>query len=70
VILVVAILVALGGLFMRLNTVAFGEPRGPTAPAQASYVPMFSHLALVFMAGIYMPPALVAGFENVARLLG
>ena len=28
------------------------------------------NLALVFMAGIYMPPALVAGFENVARLLG
>ena len=41
-----------------------------TAPAQASYVPMFAHLALVFMAGIYMPPALVAWFQNVARLLG
>jgi hydrogenase-4 component F len=31
---------------------------------------MFTHLALVFMAGIYMPQALVKGFENVARLLG
>ena len=50
--------------------IAFGEPRGPTAPAQASYVPMFAHLALVFVAGIYMPPALVAWFQNVARLLG
>jgi len=69
-ILVVAILVAFGGLFMRLNTVAFGEPLGPSAPAKASFVPMFAHLALVFMAGIYLPPALVAGFENVARLLG
>jgi hydrogenase-4 component F len=69
-ILVFAILVALGGLFLRLNTIAFGEPRGPTAPAQASYVPMFAHLAIVFMAGIYMPPALVSGFQNVARLLG
>ena len=69
-ILVLAILVALGGLFLRLNGIAFGEPRGPAAPAEASYVPMFAHLALVFMAGIYMPPALVAGFENVARLLG
>ena len=64
------ILIALGGLFLRLNTIAFGEPRGPAAPAQASYVPMFAHLAIVFMAGIYLPPALVAGFENVARLLG
>jgi hydrogenase-4 component F len=63
-------LVALGGLFLRLNTIAFGAPRGPTAPAEASYVPMFAHLAIVFMAGIYMPPALVDGFQNVARLLG
>jgi len=33
-------------------------------------VPMFTHLALVFAAGIYMPPALVAWFQNVAGLLG
>ena len=69
-ILVFAIIVALGGLFLRLNGIAFGEPRGTSAPAEASYVPMFSHLAIVFVAGIYMPPALVAGFQNVARLLG
>jgi hydrogenase-4 component F len=70
VILALGILVALGGLFLRLNTIAFGAPRGPTAKAEASYVPMFTHLALVFTAGIYMPQALVKGFENVARLLG
>jgi hydrogenase-4 component F len=69
-ILVFGILIALGGLFLRLNSIAFGEPRGPTAKAEASYVPMFTHLAIVFTAGIYMPPALVTGFENVARLLG
>ena len=38
--------------------------------AKASYVPMFAHLALVFVAGIYLPPALVAWFQNVAKLLG
>jgi len=70
VILALGILVALGGLFLRLNTIAFGAPRGPTAKAEASYVPMFTHLALVFTAGIYMPQPLVKGFENVARLLG
>jgi hydrogenase-4 component F len=70
IILVFGILVALGGLFLRLNTIAFGEPVGPTAKAEASYVPMFAHLAIVFMAGIYMPPALVTGFQNVAKLLG
>jgi hydrogenase-4 component F len=70
IILALGILVALGGLFLRLNAIAFGAPRGPTAKAEASYVPMFAHLALVFMAGIYMPAPLVKGFENVARLLG
>jgi len=70
IILALGILVALGGLFLHLNTIAFGPPRGPTAKAEASYVPMFAHLALVFTAGIYMPQALVKGFENVARLLG
>ncbi len=69
-ILVFAILVALGGLLLQLNKVAFGEPRGSTAPVEASYIPMFAHLAIVTMAGIYLPPPLVAGFQNVARLLG
>jgi hydrogenase-4 component F len=70
IILVFGLLVGLAGLFLRLNGIAFGEPRGPNAKARASYVPMFAHLALVFAAGIYMPPALVAWFQNVAGLLG
>src|SRR5947207_7863142 len=70
IVLVCGILVGLSALFLRLNGIAFGEPRGPTAEAKASYVPMFAHLALVFLAGVYMPPALVAWFQNVAKLLG
>ncbi len=69
-ILAFGILLALGALFLRLGTIAFGEPRGSSAPAEASYVPMFAHLGIVFIAGIYLPPPLVAGFQNVARLLG
>ncbi len=69
-ILVLGILIALGGLFLRLNVVVFGEPKGPTAPAEASFVPMFTHLAIVLGAGIYLPSALVTGFQNVAKLLG
>ena len=70
IILVFGLLVGLAGLFLRLNSIAFGEPRGQSAKAQASYVPMFAHLALVLAAGIYMPPALVVWFQNVAGLLG
>jgi hydrogenase-4 component F len=70
ILLAFGIIVGLGALFLRLNGIAFGEPRGATAEAKASYVPMFAHLALVFAAGIYIPPALFAGFQNVAKLLG
>jgi hydrogenase-4 component F len=70
VILVLGILVGVAALFLRLNTIAFGEPRGPSGEVKASLVPMFVHFALVFAAGIYIPPALVLWFENVARLLG
>jgi hydrogenase-4 component F len=69
-ILVLGIIIALGGLLLRVGAVMFGEPKGPAAPAEASYLPMFTHLALVLTAGIYLPPVLVAGFTNVAKLLG
>jgi hydrogenase-4 component F len=68
--LVIGLLVGFGALFLRLNTIAFGEPRGSTAPAKASFVPMFAHLVLVFTAGIYLPPPLVVWFQNVAKILG
>jgi len=69
-VLVAGILIGVAALFLRLNAIAFGNPRGSTTKAEASYAPMFTHLALVFVAGIYMPPALVAWFQNVAKLLG
>jgi hydrogenase-4 component F len=68
--LVLALLVSIGALFLRLNSIAFGEPRGPNHKARGSYVPMFAHLGLVLTAGIYLPAPLVAWFQNVARLLG
>ncbi|MBI1212513.1 MAG: hydrogenase 4 subunit F [Alphaproteobacteria bacterium] len=70
VLLVFGILLALGALFLRANGVAFGEPCGSRAPSGASYTPMYAHLALVAMAGIYLPPPIVAWFQHVARLLG
>jgi hydrogenase-4 component F len=31
---------------------------------------MYAHLALVFAAGVYLPPPLVVWFQNVAKILG
>src|ERR1700737_792746 len=70
IILVFGLLVGFAALFLRLNTIAFGEPRGKSGETHASYAPMFAHLALVLLAGVYMPPALVGWFQNVAKLLG
>ena len=69
-VLVFGILVGFAALFLRLNAIVFGEPRGTSEKAKASYLPMFAHLALVLIAGIYLPPALVGWFESVAKLLG
>jgi hydrogenase-4 component F len=68
--LVFGLLLAFGALLMRLHGLAFGAPQGSTAPVQASYVPMFAHLALVLGAGIYLPPPLVAWFQHIAAMLG
>jgi hydrogenase-4 component F len=70
ILLVLGILAGLGALFLRLNAIAFGEPRGPSGEATASYLPMYAHLALVLGAGICLPPAVVTWFQNVAKLLG
>jgi hydrogenase-4 component F len=64
------LLVGLGALMLRLNHLAFGDPCGSDAPVQASFIPVFAHLTLVLAAGIYLPPAVVAWFQYVARLLG
>lgn len=63
------LLVAFGALLLRLGSIAFGEPTGPMTPVRASYVPIFAHLSLVLIAGLYMPGAMVAWFQNVAGLL-
>jgi len=68
--LVAGLLVALGALVLRMQGMAFGAPTADVAPSRASYAPMISHLALVLLAGIYLPPPLVVWFRHVAGLLG
>jgi hydrogenase-4 component F len=67
---VAALLVSLGAIAFRLQQVAFGPPTGTAHPVNASLVPAGAHIALVMVAGIWLPPPLVAWFQNVAALLG
>jgi hydrogenase-4 component F len=68
--LVLALLVSIGALFIRLNGLAFGNPIGATTENRMSYLPILAHLTLVLIAGIWLPPAVVVWFQNVAGLLG
>ena len=67
---VAGILVAFGALLLRLNGLAFGEPRGDVARSEMSFAPLYAHLALVAIAGVWLPAPLVAWFDHVAGLLG
>ncbi len=68
--LVAGLLIGFGALMLRLQGLVFGTPVAAGQPVQASYVPMFAHLALVLTAGVYLPGPLVAWFQNVALRLG
>jgi hydrogenase-4 component F len=69
VVLGLGLLIALGALLYRLNGLAFGAAHGSNARPQASFVPMFTHLGLVLVAGIFLPGPLVVWFQHVAELL-
>ncbi|MBS0638473.1 MAG: hydrogenase 4 subunit F [Acetobacteraceae bacterium] len=69
-VLVFGLLVAFGALLLRMTGLAFGPVRGPVGRVRASYLPIFAHLALVLVAGFWLPPPLVKWFEHVATLLG
>jgi hydrogenase-4 component F len=68
--LVLGLLLSFATLWWRVQAMAFGEPEGSIAPVESSSLPVATHLALVLIAGIWLPEPLVAWFKNVAALLG
>jgi hydrogenase-4 component F len=48
---------------------AFGEPSPGDRRSTASSLPIAAHLGLVLVAGLYLPPPLVAWFQHVAAML-
>lgn len=70
--LVAGLLLGFATLLWRLHELAFGESHSASAPAPPwiNTLPMLAHLALVFIAGFWLPGPLVAWFTHVAALLG
>jgi hydrogenase-4 component F len=70
IVLVFGLMIAFGALVLRLQDVLFGEPSGPVGEAKATYVPLFVHLAIVLVAGLWLPEPVVRWFRIVAAQLG
>jgi hydrogenase-4 component F len=68
--LALGLLIGFGALVLRMQGLAFGAPSANSAPVHASYVPLFLHLAIVLVAGLYLPDALVSWFRAVAAMIG
>ena len=68
--LVTGLLIGFGALVLRMQGLAFGMPTPGSAPVRASYVPLFVHLAIVLVAGLFLPDALVSWFQAVAAMIG
>jgi hydrogenase-4 component F len=70
IVLVFGLMIAFGALVLRLQDVLFGEPSGPVGEAKATYEPLFVHLAIVLVAGLWLPEPVVRWFRIVAAQLG
>ena len=68
--LLIALGVAFAGIFMKVQPMVFGESDAPKLPHSPALVPVFVHLAIVLVLGLYIPPALAEWYRAAARLIG
>jgi hydrogenase-4 component F len=68
--LLIALGVAFAGIFMKVQPMVFGESDAPKLPHSPALVPVFVHLAIVLVLGLYIPPALAEWYRAAARMIG
>jgi hydrogenase-4 component F len=69
-ILLVALGVAFAAIFGRVQSMVYGEPTGRRLPHQPALLPVFAHLALVLLLGLYIPPYLADWYRAAASMIG
>jgi len=69
-ILLVALGVAFAAVFGKVQEMVFGETTGKRLPHPPALIPVFVHLALVLLLGLYIPPYLADWYRQAARLIG
>lgn len=70
VIFLMGLLIAFGGLMLRIHGIAFGAAERDTRPLVGSLIPLYAHLLIILIAGVFLPRPLVAWFQSVAEILG
>jgi hydrogenase-4 component F len=68
--LLVALGVAFAAIFGKVQPMAFGETNARRLPHAPALIPVFVHLGIVLMLGLYIPPYLVAWYRQAAALIG
>jgi hydrogenase-4 component F len=68
--LLVALGVAFAAIFGKVQPMVFGETTAAKLPHPPSLLPVFVHLGIVLMLGLYIPPYLVAWYRQAAALIG
>jgi hydrogenase-4 component F len=68
--LLLALGVAFASIFSRVQPMVFGETTLAKLPHPPSLVPVFLHLSLALMLGLYIPPYLDTWYREAARMLG
>jgi len=67
--LLVALGVAFAAVFSKVQPMAFGEPVEARLPHRPAMIPVFVHLAIVLMLGLWIPPFLAAWYRQAALLI-
>ena len=68
--LLIALGVAFAAVFSKAQGMVFGDTTAQRLPHPPALVPVFVHLALVLMLGLYIPPYLAAWYRQAAQLFG
>jgi hydrogenase-4 component F len=68
--LLVALGVAFAAIFSKVQPMVFGDTTAVRLPVRPAMMPVFVHLALVLMLGLWIPPFLADWYRSAARLIG
>jgi len=68
--LLLALAVAFAAVLARVQPMVFGETNVKRLPHPPALVPVFTHLALGLMLGLFIPPFLVNWYTRAANLIG